>query len=295
MRRFREVRWKIVTRILPHMKRALFSVFISAFLVCLYPPSLTCQEQPGQGQTANDLVREVVRSELNKQEQDHTQWRYQLETEKSGTKEVLEVVETRQSDLTRLITRNGQPLTDQQRTEENQRTEKFLSDPEEQRKRQQDENDDERRAKQFLELLPDALNFSYAEHTGKTITLNFQPNPSFHPPSREAHALHETEGQLLVDEDQKRIMEIHGHLRNAVHFGILGHLDAGGKFDVRQEEVTPNHWEITLLKVNMKGKALFFKTINVQQDELRSHFRQVSDNLTLPQAWDLLQKQPAVP
>jgi hypothetical protein len=72
-------------------------------------------------------------------------------------------------------------------------------------------------------------------------------------------------------------------------------LDPGGTFDVRQEEVAPNHWEITFLKVNMKGKALFFKTINVQQNEMRSHFHQVPETLTLMQAMDLLQKQEAVP
>jgi hypothetical protein len=99
------------------------------------------------------------------------------------------------------------------------------------------------------------------------------------------------EGQLIVDEGEKRVREIRGHLRNTVHFGLLGHLDPGGTFDVRQEEVGQKHWEITLLKVNMRGKALVFKTINVQQDETRSHFQQVPDTLTLPQARDLLQKR----
>jgi len=103
------------------------------------------------------------------------------------------------------------------------------------------------------------------------------------------------EGQLILDEKQKRLIEINGHLKNAVHFGILGHLDPGGTFDVRQEEVSPNHWEITFLKINMKGRALFFKTINVQQNEIRSHFRPLPETLTLVQARDLLQKQDAVP
>jgi hypothetical protein len=216
---------------------------------------------------------------------------YRLETEKAGTREVMAVIETIAGDLTRLLSSNDQLLTDQQRIEEDQRTEKFINNPEEQRKRQHDQNEDVHKAEQLLAVLPDALNFSYAERDGSTITLNFQPNPEFHPTSREAHAFHEMEGQLIVDEGEKRVREIRGHLRNTVHFGLLGHLDPGGTFDVRQEEVGQKHWEITLLKVNMRGKALVFKTINVQQDETRSHFQQVPNTLTLPEARDLLQKR----
>jgi hypothetical protein len=218
---------------------------------------------------------------------------YRLETGKAGAREVMAVIETSDGDLTRLLSRNGQLLTDQQRAEEDHRTEKFINNPEEQRKRQHDQNEDIHKAEHLLALLPDALNFSYAERDGNTITLNFQPNPEFHPPSREAHAFHEMEGQLIVDGGQKRVREFRGHLRDTVHLGLLGHLDRGGTFDVRQEEVAEKHWEITLLKVNMKGKALFFKTIDVKQDETRSHFQQAPDLLTLPQARDLLQKQPS--
>jgi hypothetical protein len=263
-------------------------------VVLLCDSASLSQEHSDQDQSARDLVREVVSNELNAQHGDHTHWMYRLETEKAGAGEVMAVIETIDGDLTRLLSRNGQLLTDQQRIEEDQRTEKFINNPEEQRKRQHNQNDDVHKAEQLLALLPDALNFSYAERDGSTITLNFQPNPEFHPPSREAHTFREMEGKLIVDEGQKRLREIHGHLRNTVHFGLLGHLDPGGTFDVRQEEVARKHWEITLLKVNMKGKALFFKTINVRQNETRSHFQLVPDTLTLPQARDLLQKQASV-
>src|SRR5258708_31384625 len=90
------------------------------------------------------------------------------------------------------------------------------------------------KAKQLLALLPDALNFSFAERNGDTVNLNFQPNPAFHPPSREAHAFHEMEGQIILDGKQWRLAEIKGDLRNAVHFGILGHLYPACTFDTRQ-------------------------------------------------------------
>jgi hypothetical protein len=258
-------------------------------IIVLCSGGTLAQTQPNL--SANDLVRQVVANELEASKQDHTHWMYQVETQKNGTKQVSETIETKQGDLTRVVARNGQPLSDQQKREEDQRIEKFLHDPEEQKKQQQNENEDTRKTEQLFKLLPEALNFSYAERNGNTVKLNFEPNPAFHPPTHEARAFHEIEGQMTIDERQKRFVEINGHLKNPVHFGILAHLDAGGTFDVRQEEEGPNHWQITLLKVNMKGKALFFKTISVQQDEVRSHFHQVPDTLTLAQAKDILQKQ----
>jgi hypothetical protein len=48
------------------------------------------------------------------------------------------------------------------------------------------------------------------------------------------------------------------------------------------------------MTVNMRGKALLFKTISVQQKELRTNFEPVSDDLTLPDAAGLLLKQAVV-
>ena len=45
------------------------------------------------------------------------------------------------------------------------------------------------------------------------------------------------------------------------------------------------------MTVDMKGKALLFKTINVQQTETRSDFQRVPDDLTLTQAADILSGQ----
>jgi hypothetical protein len=237
----------------------------------------------------------VVANELKAIDQDHSHWMYRLETQKAGTKETKEVVETKNGDVSRLVARNGQPLTPEEQKSEDQRIEKFINDPREQQKQQQDTNEDTRKTRALLALLPNALTYSEPETSGNIAKLKFQPNPDFHPPSREAHVFHEMEGELVLDTKQQRIVEFSGHLIHSVDFGggLLGHLDQGGTFDVRQEEVAPGHWEISLLKINMKGKALFFKTISVQQDEKYSDFHRVPDTLTLAQAEDLLRKQVA--
>jgi hypothetical protein len=98
------------------------------------------------------------------------------------------------------------------------------------------------------------------------------------------------QGEMTIDSKQERLASLNGHLMEDVKFGggLLGHLDKGGKFEVTQSEVAPGHWEMTVLGVDMNGKALLFKTIGVQETENHSDFHRVLDDLTLAEATDIL-------
>src|SRR5260370_10820964 len=72
-----------------HMKRILFWWSVIAIFLC--SPAVVSEVHPDQDQSANDLVRQMVSNELKALDQDHTSWIYRLETEKGGTREVLEV------------------------------------------------------------------------------------------------------------------------------------------------------------------------------------------------------------
>jgi hypothetical protein len=92
-------------------------------------------------------------------------------------------------------------------------------------------------------------------------------------------------------------VEIDGQLTSEVKFGggILGHLDKGGTFIVNQKDVGGGHWELTRLFINMNGKALFFKTIDVHHDEQDVDFQPVRGDITLREAAELLHGAPAAP
>jgi hypothetical protein len=264
----------------------------------LFVPFAFPQNQSDTSLSANDLVRRVIANELRMQDQDHTHWMYEEETTKAGVKEIKAVAGTKDGTVTLLVARNGQPLAEDEQNREKERMNAFIHDREAQEKRKRAAEDDAAKTKRLLSMLPDAFHFSYAqgsEDTGDTVRLDFQSNPAYHAPSREAQVFHEMAGTLTVDRKEERLVEINGKLMNDVKFfgGMLGHLDRGGTFDVRQVRVGANHWEIERLKVNMKGKALFFKTISVQQDETHSHFQQLPDNMTLAEAADLLVKDAA--
>ena len=243
--------------------------------------------------SANDLVRRIVTNELKAQDEDHSHWMYRMEIEDREKREVREVIETQYGELSRLLYVNGRPLSEEEQRKEDQRIQTLASNLGEHRKQQQARNEDSDEARRLLKMLPDALLFTYRERSKQLVKLSFKPNPGFKPPSHEAHVFHEMEGEVWVDTAQNRLVQIAGHLTHQVRFagGLLGHLDRGGRFEVRQTEVAPGHWEVTTLNVDMKGRVLFFKTISVQQRECHTDFRRVPDNLTLAQAADVLRRQ----
>jgi hypothetical protein len=104
------------------------------------------------------------------------------------------------------------------------------------------------------------------------------------------------EGEITVDIKEERLAALSGHLVEDVKFGggLLGHLDKGSEFEVKQAEVAPGQWEMTVLDVDMKGKALLFKTIDVQETENHSDFRRMPDDQTLAEAAGTLNAQMVV-
>jgi hypothetical protein len=243
---------------------------------------------PGQI-SANELLRRVIDTELKAYAEDQSHWMYRLKASVSGREEEKDVIQSKEGNLDRLVSVNGQPLTPQQEGEI-RRVQEAAKNRREQQEQQRQRERDLARAQRLLRAAPDALLASYGESRGDLVELNFRPNPAFRPSSRESQIVHAMEGSLWVDRRQSRLAHIDGHLVETVRFGagLLGHLDKGGDVEIKQSEVAPRHWLMTVMRINVKGKALFFKTIGVQQDESRRSFQRVADDLTLAEAAERL-------
>jgi hypothetical protein len=217
---------------------------------------------------------------------------YRLEKEQYGKKQVEEIIETKEGSLSRLLSINDRPLTAKQQEEEDQRVQELMTSRSAKRKLQRALDAEILQGRRLFQMLPDAFVFNYAGGDGTLIKLSFRPNPNFHPPSLEARVFHDMEGEMWVNCTQERLAEFNGHLTQDVKFGfgLLGQLDRGGHFEVRQAEVIPGHWDMTTLNLEMTGKALLFKSIGVQKRENHRDFQQVSDDLTLTQAADILNR-----
>jgi len=239
----------------------------------------------------NELARSILNNEIKSEAQDQSHWMFRLSTEKAGGgSETDEVVETKDGDLRRPLLINGRKTSDK---EANRRVQQLAHDSGALHRSLREKNEDTARSQRMLKMLPDAFVFQYGEAKGNVVELKFSPNPKFKPPSHEAQVFHAMQGSLWLDTKQSRLQGISGRLMYEVKFGggFLGHLDPGGTFEVKQAEVAPGYWELTLLNVHMKGKALFFKTIAVQQRNSRTDFKRIADTVTAAKGAEMLLEQ----
>ncbi len=269
----------------PKSQFALNAVILSV-AACL--GSATLQAQPKL--SAADLVKAVIRNEVNASTSSDVRWKYVSYKNADGKQETREVVQTRSGSLDRLVALGGKPLSDSQQRQESDRIVRLSHNLEEQHKFEQARRKDVDQCTVFLRMIPDAFLFNYAGESGHLTKVTFQPNPAFQPPSREGKVLHGMMGEMWIDARQQRLVSIFGKLIDDVKFagGLLGHLEKGGEFMVKRAEMSPGNWELTDLLVNMQGKALLFKTISVQQKELHRNFARVPEDLNLSDAAGIL-------
>ena len=252
---------------------------------------LSVSAQPMRGQDAKQIVQQAVNAELAANRDDQSHWKY-LKREDGGNESI--VVETEHGAVSRRVLEGGRPAPAAALRADDEHNQKFIHDPSMQQKQKRDGLHDEKDATELLNLLPQAFIWKVESETPEMTTLAFKPDPNFHPPDMEARVMGEMEGTLIVDKKQHRIHTMKGQLSEDVNigFGILGRMRKGGTFNIERRQVAPGLWQITETHVHIDGRALFFKTIGQQQDEVKSEFTQVPDGTTLEQALEML-KQPA--
>jgi hypothetical protein len=258
-------------------------ILIIAFLI---PAATAFAQNP------RDLVRQAVQTELVASRNDHSHWLY-FEFDRKPDKSVKQwVAEANSVSLERVIERNGQPLPEYQQQQE---MSSFINDPGAQNKKRKSGQHDDEQAAELLKILPDAFIWNIEQGKGSETLLHFRPDPQFHPPDLEARVFAAMEGDMAVDRQQHRITSLRGRLIHDVKigYGLLGELKAGGTFDVERRELTPAVWEIVETHVHIQGHALIFKTISENEDDVKSHFKQIDQGTSLQRAkQELLQLAP---
>ncbi|MEO8737405.1 MAG: hypothetical protein ABI380_12815 [Edaphobacter sp.] len=242
---------------------------------------------PIHAQDAKSLVEKAVHSELAADQNDRSLWRYR--DEQRDANKVSVVVNTHQGSAKRLIEKNGQPLTEAETQAEDARLQNFINDSSKLAKQKKDAANDDKNATALLRMLPEAFIWTAKSHDAETLTLHFEPDPNFSAPDMQSRVLSAMNGDMQVNEKQQRIQSISGRLTRDVTFGygLFGRLREGGTFHVIRREVAPTIWEITETHVHIEGKALLFKNIGQQQDEVQTDFTPVPAGTTLEQAIEL--------
>jgi hypothetical protein len=104
-------------------------------------------------------------------------------------------------------------------------------------------------------------------------------------------------GEVWIEKSQERLTRLDAHLISDVDFGwgIIGHLDKGGTIFLEQTEMDGNDWELTRMKLNLTGKALMVKTLNIRISEEMAHYAPVPTNLDYHKAIQMLESESPPP
>jgi hypothetical protein len=249
-----------------------------------------------------ELVRRVVANETKTNDQTiKFMFRQRKETPNGSQTKLM--VQTREAIVGMVVANDDHPLDLQQRRGEFGRVERFINEPDELERKQKKEKEDAERIHRILRALPDAFLYEYdgtemgRADVGKPgdelVRLKFRPNPKYEPPTRVEQVLTGMKGVVLIDPREQHIAQIDGTLMKDVTFGwgILGHLDKGGHFLVKQCDVMNDNWAISRMELEFTGKILLFKSINIKSTEVYSDFRPVPVDLTFAQGVYLLKKE----
>lgn len=230
---------------------------------------------------ARSIVQKAVETELAADRDDHSRWRYRDEEKTKRT--VAVVVETDQGSVKRLVERDGRPLSEAEAKAEDARLAAYIRDTSRLAKAKRDSAADDKSATELLRMLPDAFLWKVMGEDAGAVTLGFVPNPSFRPPDMQSRVLGAMSGEMVVDRGSHHIRTLSGTLTTDVMlgYGLLGRMKQGGTFRVERREVGPGFWQITETHVHIDGKALMFKSIGEQQDEVQTEFRAVPRGTTM--------------
>ena len=241
-------------------------------------------------QPARTLVRDVINNRLHDRERD-SHWEYRSESLSSAGHLVREQIETDQGPVFRVLEQGGSPLNAAQSEREDARLDRYIQSPALLARVLREHEEDEARLATIMELLPKAFLFDYAGQTpAGMLRISFRPDPAFTPSGYEARIVHALEGTLTVDPRRKRMIDMRGVLAERVDFGygLLGHVEKGGSFEIHRRQVSADHWKTDLVEIHVQGKILMLKTISKDQREARTDFRPVAEGTTLGEARELL-------
>jgi hypothetical protein len=267
---------------------------LGVIFLALAPASLSSnQSSPAVTTDPVGLVRRATQNRLDA-DKTHRPLRYLLRKIDGPRDTTKDIIETSDGDVARLVAINGLPLSTEANQAELDRLNILATHPAIQEHRHQREQKDVARVNRLMRLLPDAFLYRFEGMVdcagGPCYRLTFTPNPHFAPPDLEASIFRGLAGEVWIDQAQERLTRLDAHFIETVDFGwgMLGKLEKGGTILLEQADVGGHDWELTALKLNLRGKALMVKSLSIQIAEQADHFSPVPPGADYRKAIHLL-------
>jgi hypothetical protein len=287
-RRWMVIKLKVVRCVLP-----VAGFLVAGALILPAQPAISNSLSSSQAQA---MLDRSLANELHAAEDASHPMRYELHKVSPRLSSTHAIYETKDGDVARLLSINGEPLSGDGEQRELARLDELAGDPARQRHRQQAEQNDTARALKVLRVLPSAFVYQYAGPgegpTGKVEKFTFHPNPAFSPPDLETQVLTAMAGEIWVDPAQERVTHLEGRVQQDIDYGwgILGRLDKGGSIAIDQAEVLPGRWRTVSLRMSMTARIVF-RTRSFIFTQEQSHFAPLPEGMSYQQAIAMLKNR----
>jgi hypothetical protein len=202
------------------------------------------------------------------------------------------VVETSVGKVRLLLAEDGKLLSAERAAAERAQLADIVAHPDAFRRHEQVMKNDEEHAEQMLALLRKAFLFGDPHLEGSDLQISFQPDPAYKTQSLEERVLHAMSGTILVDQRTMQLHRIDGKMPTDVSmgFGLLGTVHAGSSFSTTHEREPGGDWKDAVVNTAIEGKVMLFKEIGRNEHVVHSEFKQLSQDLSLAQAVELLER-----
>jgi len=186
-----------------------------------------------------------------------------------------EVLVSRDGNVARLVERDGQPITAAEDADERARLTDEVDSPDDFMRHHRRDAEMRESVIKVVGMMPEAMLYSYAPgqpqlkgEGGNLVVLDFQPNPSFHPPTMFAECLTGLEGRVWIDPRTQTLMRIEARVLRPVNmgFGILAKIYPGGTLALDQVNLGGEQWVYSHLDEHLTARVLMVK--NMPEDSV---------------------------
>jgi hypothetical protein len=240
---------------------------------------------PLSAETARDLIKDACYNELQ-QRQQNSLWASQIQRRSAGRIYLEEEIETVDGPIHRLLLVDGHEPSASERQQDDDRLRKLMQSPKAQLAMKKNREADEKRVDDLLRAIPDVFLFEDKGNQEGVEKLAFRPNPAYHPATFEEKAVNALSGVILIDLEEKRMIQLSGTLTQQVDFGdgAIAQLKKGGAIEVKRIKLSPGIWKTSFFSLKINGRIALFKPISKQQDETLSDFKPLARDTTIRQA-----------
>jgi hypothetical protein len=137
------------------------------------------------------------------------------------------------------------------------------NDPREQHSEEVRRRRDRKRAK-LIDAIGEAYHFTWLGEevvNGRTLVhITLDPNPSFHPTSRETGMLTHAHASVWIDKEAAQLVRGRAVITSDISAGggLISKIYAGGWFEIEQREVEPGIWLPARTEFSIRGRMLLF-------------------------------------